>query len=284
MGYDWRAGNYSNNVWDNSSPVMTADIPGRSSPGKRKSLRMNANKVAFCFVDPDYFRSFEQPPIGVESAMLEVFGRDACKDLKVRKHPFLGYWCLYERHKDPSMGENLWQVVEVYCEDVKPGVIPEILRGDPYKEPFAKFYGEFRVPCKRDFEEISNTDKKRHTIAEIEAYFDKNELQEQRDRECEEEARTHDFLHYYFNMARDEANQEAGSGQRMSSYATVPVKENPERWAIEQKNGYKVRTRVKYSEQNAGTLDKISDILEQRVHKQEPVRVRVPATVRVGAK
>lgn len=221
---------------------MSPDVGHRASPGVRRSVRRTYYDWMFIDRDPDELAKADPPPIGVDVWLKEVFG-DRAKNLKVTMHPHLKRWTLYERHKDPAMGEDIWKTIWLCCDAPEEGKVPSDYVGDRFLSSFSRFLGEFRLPTKADFEEIEAGDAKKYGVDQVNQVFYERESAAEKEAERVLKDFTEDFLSYHFNMAVNEANQAAGSGQRMQSYDTVQLFSNPDRWYNTNRDGYSVRVR-----------------------------------------
>lgn len=229
---------------------------------------MSAHQAAYCYVDPDILASCEPAPIGIDAEMKEILG-DQLKDddgsirVKLRMHPHLKRWCMYERVK--KGGQQYWKVFSIFMHEPVPGQMPsdyqnlEISTRQWYAH-FTGMVGEFRLPNRQDFLELKRFDTRRHTTDEIEGLLRSREEQEEAGTESNWEDWQHDFLSYYFRLAMQEANQAAGSCQKPWSNATIPVGENAERWtrvwvATSEKDGYWVRTKKTADQRRIEIID-----------------------------
>lgn len=237
---------------------MTADVQHRESPGVRKSVRMAWHQAAFCAVDPDSMRA-EVPPPEVQSQLLDIFGEERLKTLKVRLHPFLKRWCLFERQFFPEINENYWRVVSIFCEPAEENKIPTDYVGNRFLESYSRYIGEFSVPNRIDFETIEKTDKKKYTIETREKWLDRKDDEARRQYDCEFEAREHDFWGYYFNAFADAQNRIEGTGWHMRSTPTVALFSNKERWYWHDHGSYKEKVKVGSKRYNELTLEKVPD-------------------------
>lgn len=236
------------------------DMPGRDKPGFKKSTRLDAHSAAYCYVDPDILASCEPAPIGIEADMREILRDHMIDDdgqvrIKLRMHPHLKRWCMYERVK--KSGQVYWKVFSIFMEEPN-GQLPrdyEALEPTSRKwyAHFAGFIGEFRLPNRTDFQEIKRFDMRFHTTAEVEALLDSREALETAETDASWDDWQQDFLSYYFRQAMQDANQAAGSGWKPWSQATIAVGESEERWTrtwvvTTEKDGYWLKTK-KTSEQ-----------------------------------
>jgi hypothetical protein len=202
----------------------------------------------FCDAHPSKYGAMSVPPPGVETWIKDIFG-DRAKDLLFFMHPHLKRWCLGERHRDPRKGENIYQVIWICAEEAKETedelsfMVPSDYVGDRFLECFGQFVGEFKLPTRLDFEEIEAGDRKKYGVDAVCEMFQLREDAPLLEREKTFADWEADFWDYYGNAYVDHVNQKYGSGQRMSSYATVGYKCNPNKWHYVQKEGYQIRTR-----------------------------------------
>jgi len=187
----------------------------------------------------------ERAPDDVQAAFKDLIGKEP--DFLLRLHPYYKRWTVFER----TRREGHWGycVVSIFWQEVEGGLEDDYLaddyKGDRGKAHLRGLVGEFRVPSARDFKIIRDSaDHRLLDPTAMEAKLNEPDLKEERDAACDAEAQKHDFLSYSWNAARDDANQRAGSGQRLDSFDTIENKSNPERWNIEQHVGFRVRTKV----------------------------------------
>ena len=248
MNYNWK------NVWDKKqteAPLVTEEVGKREHPGASRRERKTYHDWLFCDAHPKKYGAMSTPPPGVETWLKDVFG-DRAKELLVFMHPHLKRWCLGERHRDPRMGENMYQVIWICSEAPEEETdgdrkgewaIPTDYKGDRFLECFGQFVGEFKIPTKQDFIEIEAGDKKKYGVDQVNEMFQAREDAPQIEKDKQESDRIEDFLDYYFNLAVDEANQRAGSGWHMRSVPTVGYKVDPKKWYYSTRDGYQTRTR-----------------------------------------
>lgn len=258
-------------------------------PSVRHALAEYGERYLYCRVDHDLEAS-RTPPPEVEAAMLDVFGRDRIfgpdgkRKLMVRMHPQLNRWCFWERRLDPSKGENYWKVIFVHQEEPKDDTLPhDILELHEKKRMFiAHLYGhigEYRLPNREDFIRIERTDKRKYGWENVEEHFHQQDEASKAEAIYENNQLIEEIVDYAWEAERDLANQQAGSGQRMASYATVEVKKDPEKWAIEQRNGFTVRKRKSLDERLGEIADAVIEADRRLVEERGMNRRRTPEQI-----
>lgn len=237
---------------------MPADgsVGAREKSGVRKSVRMRYNKEAYCYIDPDYLATLGQPPKELQRQLEEVFvnwWKDANgqERLKLRMHPHIRRWCLWEKAFIPSLGKNLWKCFWICQDEPKKGQLPADLQGDKLKAHFTGVIGEFRLPNRKDFIEVEQYNRKKYGVTAVTDQAGKWQGEEEAALEAKANEQIHAFLDENWFLAMDEANQAAGSGQymRSSHCANWTHKGSVERYRRIQKNGYVViekKTRAEF--------------------------------------
>ena len=220
---------------------------GRLQAGLRKKTRRERNGQAYDHRDPEKLCALKVPA-EFHGMLRTVFGPERCKTLKFAIHPHLKRICLYERHRDPKDGRlEAWRLIWV-CSSKPTGAPAQDYLGNRELEHTGKFVGEFKWPEIDELIDIERFDRKKYGVAEVELRWHRIDHEEEQAELKRMDDFTAGFLDYYFNMARDEANQNQGSGQRMSSYATIALKSNFKKWKREEKNGYTVITKLQGDE------------------------------------
>ena len=224
---------------------------GRRAPGQAQYVRRNEHWEFYRHVDPDALRRSETPPPEVAAAMKDILG-DRCQDLKLVIHPLLKRWTLFERVKDPKSGQtSCWAVVTVFQEEPKEGHLPQDLRGNKWTAHLTGQIGEFRLPNRRDFELIDKADVKRYGYKAVDEMIEAPLAEESRDKERAFNDKLEDVLDYNFWLAMRDA--QAHYSQPWST-RPIEAKTNPSRWRIEDRGGWKMRTRVAGAEGDANAL------------------------------
>ena len=251
-------------------------IDGRkSSSGLSRRVRLETatlqEKMLFCFVDPDTFGGLDEPPDHVKAQFEDVFSsRARCGDevvLKLRMHPILKRWCLYEKVRNDNNTEHLWQVVWACSDDAEEGVIPKDYQSDPRLHHFAGLIGEYRVPDKADFVEVEKFDQLKYGALNVFGMEAERVAQELASSESDFESFTHDFVSYYGRQFIDDINQMYGSGQHMMAVMndlSEKVSRNPKFWKIEHRNGYSIRTRRTRDEWKQLIKDEVREMIDEQ--------------------
>ena len=186
------------------------------SPAERRERGLRIETMLFRFVDDDKAGG-QRPPDHVQSAFEDVFGRDRLTEngeerLKLFFHPVLKRWCMLERHYDPLAGENFWQVISRFQEEVPhDNYLPDDLKENKFVQQMEGLIGDYRLPNKRDFEEIERFDSKKYTPTDIENMVAQRELDQKAALDSDMESFDHDFVSYYGWQLQADANQRAGA-------------------------------------------------------------------------
>lgn len=227
---------------------------GRRAPGQAQYVRRSAHWEFYKHVDPDTLRHSERPPPEVEAAMKDILG-DRCKDLKLVIHPLLKRWTLFERIRDPKSGQTAcWGIVTIFQEEPREGYLPQDLRGSKWLAHLTGQIGDFRLPNRRDFEIIDKADVVRYGYKAVDEMLEAPLAEEARDKERAFNDKLEDVLDYNFWLAMRDA--QAHYSQPWST-RPIEAKTNPARWRQEQRNGYKLRTRVWGAEGDANALEAV---------------------------
>lgn len=220
----------------------------------RREKATYQERFLFCKVDGDLLKG-EKPPAHIQAMFEEIVGksriwRNGKEWMCVRFHPVLRRWCTYERRLDPERGENIWQVIMVHMEAVPhakylpPDILALPASDRQFVEHLVGWLGDYTLPDREDWEQMMLTCRGIFTPDEVEANLAAIELKKQRAHRSDQEAFDHDTVSYLGNAYIDAMNQEAGSGQRMRSVATIDVKSNPTVYRIERRKGFTVRTKL----------------------------------------
>lgn len=217
----------------------------REKPGLKKRDRLAYNKEAYCYIDPDYLSMQQKPPVGLQKQLEEVFGQwradpDGTERLKLRMHPHMKRWAMWERAFIPKLGKNLWKCIWICQEQPVQGVLPSDYEGDILKAHFAGQAGEYRLPTRQDFLEIEQYNKAKYGVTAVTDQAGKWQAVEEAALEAKADEQIAAFLDENWFLAWDEANQAAGSGQYMrdTHCRNWTYKGNIERYRRIQKNGY----------------------------------------------
>lgn len=192
----------------------------REQPGVRRSLRMWRNGEAYGYLDPDEISSLGEPPAHAQAALEDVLGEwakdeDGGERIKLRVHPHMRRWCLYEREYRPEIGANLWRCFYIFQTDPQPGYLPPDMDGDLYMAHFRGRVGDYVEPDRSHLEMIERFNIKKYGVDAVNEHAGALQDKEQKAIDDREEERTQAFVDEHWNLARDEANQVFGSGQYM---------------------------------------------------------------------
>lgn len=229
-------------------PLLTEEIGQREQPGFRKSIRRARNGQAYSWErrDPADLHSWDPLPTEITNAFEEVFrdrlfDSDGRQRLRLVMHPHLKRVTMIEMHLDPAKGGEAWQTIWVCQHRPEKGHLPVDYRADKEMWHLTGRVGEFKWPELEELQDIERLDRVKYGVDSVEAFIHSFEMKEELETGRKMEDFTYGFLSYYFELAVDEANQEAGSGQKMRSLDTLcPPKSNPERWGREEKEGYTI--------------------------------------------
>lgn len=228
---------------------MTDDgsVGRREAPGVRRSLRLWRHGEAYGRVDPDELSQLAEPPEHSQVALKDVLGEwavDANGDerLKIRVHPHMHRWALYEREYNPLLGQNLWRCFYIFQTDPVKGYLPPDLDGDLYKAHLRGTVGDYVEPTREHFEMIEKCNIKKYGYETVNEYVGERERLADAAIDAKDDERIAAFLDEHWALARDEANQNAGSGQYMNSAHCMNwrYKCAASRWKRVQKNGYSI--------------------------------------------
>lgn len=196
----------------------------------------------FLSVDPDTFGGLPEPPDQVKHAFSYVFAsreiENNTRKLKVRLHPILGRWCVWELGRTNDNKEHIWHCIWI-CGSLEcphPDYVASDYADKPLLQHFAGLIGEYRLPTRADFETLDRFDRQKYGADAVENFQISQENAITNAKNSEFEAFTHDFIHHHDHMIIDEANQRAGSMQR--SWMTVEdvrerFRSNPAFYVIE---------------------------------------------------
>lgn len=213
-------------------------------------MQDEVQKWMFLCVDPDTFGGLPEPPEHVRAAFTHVFGsREVVNNtryLKLRMHPILKRWCMWELGRRADNSDYVWHCIWI-CGSLEcphEDYIPSDYQSEPLLHHFAGLIGEYRLPTKDDFEMLDRFDRVKYGADAVENYQIEMENAVTNAKEAEFEAFTHDFVGYHAWMYMSEANQRAGSMQKM--YMTMEnlserFRCNPAFYVVEKKEGYKIR-------------------------------------------
>jgi hypothetical protein len=217
----------------------------RTQPGLGKKLRMWHHGEAYGYVDPDELSSLAEPPPHAQAALEDTFGDWALDDegnerIKLRVHPHMNRWALYEREYRPDLGANIWRCFFIFQTDPVEGVLPSDMRGDIYKAHFTGRVGEYVEPTRAEFELLEKFNIAKYGVNAVNEHCGALEEKDYREACAAEEEFDADFLDRNWGLARDEMNQLAGSGQYMFSghCDTFKHKTNLSRWRRIDKGTY----------------------------------------------
>jgi hypothetical protein len=221
----------------------------RVRPGHSMRYRRTVFDWMFLDRDPESFRKDEEPGPEIQIWLEETFGEDYRQGrLKVAMHPHLKRWALFERHFAPEKGENLYQCIYICSEaaleneDGLP-IVPSDYRGNPFLECFSTYVGEYRTFNRKDFEEIEKFNRVKYGVDGAMKNADAHDVEASKERERVYKDKQDDFLDYYWWQAQTDANRDAGCMDKPYFVPDVKVKENPEKYVIVEKEGYRVKAK-----------------------------------------
>ena len=181
-----------------------------------------------------------QPTAELKARFESVFDREQRESLKIVLHPLLKRWTLFERVK--HKGQLLWRTVCMFSGDKVDGYLPpDLQRSDKMLHHLIGEIGDFRNVNYQDLEFVEQCDFKKYGWEGVLAFISKFEDDEIKEKERVMDDFTDDFLDYSFWLAMRDAQDHYS---RPWSTAPIDVKTAPDRWKIEQRNGYRVRTRI----------------------------------------
>lgn len=193
------------------------------------------------FTDDMVQMSGFQPTKEIQARFEEVFDRDQRENLRIILHPFFKRWSIVERtwHK----GQATWQLVTMFHDTPKDDHLPPDLYDfwGRAAEHLRGRIGEFRNVTYQDLEFIEKCDFRKYGWENVDAFLAKFDEEEKREEQRIMEDRLDDFLDYNFWLAMRDA--QAHYSQPWST-RSVDLKSDPSRYRIEDKGGYKVRTRI----------------------------------------
>src|SRR3990167_769713 len=222
-------------------PVNLDKSGGRTQPGVIPSIRREAHWQLYANVDPDVMHRYDPAPSHIQRAMEEVFGTERLKDVKLARHPLLGYWSLWERVRNPESGQvGGYRLVSMFYSQPVDGYLPQHLRGNKWTAHLTGQVGEPREPTRRDFEIIEQFDIKKYGYEAVENRYAAPEIEAERELERVFHDRIDDFLDYHFWLAMRDAQ---AHHSRPWSTPTVEYRPNGLRWAHIKKDGYTLRVK-----------------------------------------
>lgn len=219
----------------------------REQYGYRRSLRMWRNGEAYGRLDPDELASLSEPPPPYQAALEDVFGEWA-KDgeggerIKLRVHPHMHRWALYEREYNPELGQELWRCFYIFQTDPQGGYLPPDLDGDPYLAHFRGKVGDYVEPTRDHFEMLEKFNIHKYGYEAVNEHAGEMERRADKEKDYQTEQMIGAFLDEHWHLAHDEINQIQGSGSYMrdSHCRNWTYKSNASRWRRIEKTGYVV--------------------------------------------
>lgn len=217
----------------------------REQYGERFKLRMWHHGEAYGRLDPDELASLAEPPSHSQAALEDVFG-DWAKDgdgndrIKLRVHPHMHRWALYEREYNPKLGANVWRCFYIFQTDPVEGHLPADMDGDKWKAHFRGRVGDYVEPTREHFEMLEKFNIAKYGVNAVNEHAGQLEDKEYVEAEKAEVERTHAFLDEHWGRARDEMHQRDGAGQYMFSghCDNWAPKSNLSRWRRVDKGSY----------------------------------------------
>lgn len=228
-------------------------LKNKRKPGlARKYRRMRYSEWMNVGVTEDVIKNSPSAPDHVLSAMKEVFG-DRAEKLVLAIHPLFKRWALWE--KCNYKGQRYYSPVSVFHTGARPGYMPVDLQGRGL-DHLTGVIGDHRMPHKEDFVIIEKFDVKKYGPDAINEMLDKQEQDALESAQKDFDNDTYAFFLDNFWLAmRDEQDHYS----KPWSTRSVDVKENPKKWKITQKKGYKIRERVYGEEGNKSGMDAIAE-------------------------
>lgn len=189
----------------------------------------------------------QPPPAEFETWIREIIEPGVVENLRgqfaMAIDPAFRRWTLYQRVQTRSDGEAYARLC-VFAGAARPGYIPPDLDGDPRFGHLRGAIGDFKVPTRRDFEEIREKWDRRsiqgqESSIRAGATSINNRLNREQAAEYDEHNRVmndavYDMLTYNYRAI----NQAANNGTKQWSNETIVPHMNPERHQITQREGY----------------------------------------------
>lgn len=229
--------------------------PGRESPGmgphrRRMTVRDTLERFVFQHIPEWRILEGPKPPSDIAAAFEDVFGKDRIYEVGSRTrlhmalwfHPLLKRWTIVERTKVPGNGGDGFFNVKFWADEnpLSDDYVPQDYRGTRM-EYLAGRVGDYAAPTKQDFIDFERFDKLKYGPDQVEALHAKLDAEEQAKKDAPIDDWEYDFVDYYANSVIDMVN-----GGHMRVTATVPYKENRERYDIvDHPGGFRVRTKRK---------------------------------------
>lgn len=217
---------------------------GRSQPGLHKALRVSKHPHMYIGLNEDMKRTFESShpvPRHIKAWFKEIFQPDQREHIAMVLHPIFKRWTIFEKMK--WKGQQLWRPVVMFHKDPKAGHLPaDLQREDRALHHLTGIIGEFCHPTKTQLELIEKLDLWKYGWQQVDDFMQKFIDDEENELDRQAQDYLDDFLDYNFWLAMRDA--QAHYSNPWSVDGTVKVKEAPERWHIEERNGFRIRTKL----------------------------------------
>jgi len=221
-----------------------------------KFIRQSRNPEMYIGLTDDLINmSALRPNPEIEARFKEVFDRDQRENLRIVLHPLLKRWTIFERtwHR----GQPLWQTVCMFHDTPKDDYLPpDLQRDDRMLDHLKGYIGNFRNVSYQDLEFVEKCDFRKYGWERVDEFLAAFDDEKQKEEERVMYDRLDDFLSYNFWLAMRDA--QAHYSQPWST-RSVELKSDPAHYKIEQRDGYKVRTRV-YG--NEGDVNEMKAFME----------------------
>ena len=189
----------------------------------------------------------QPPPAELETWIREIIEPGVVESLRGRFamaiDPAFRRWTLYQRVRTKNDGEA-WARICVFAGETKAGYLPADLDGDPRFGHLRGAIGDFKVPTRRDFEEIrAKWDRRSVQGEEVGirqgATAINNRLNAEAAKAYDEQQRVmDDYVYDMLTYNYRHINRAANNGTKQWSNATIVPHMNPERHQITQREGY----------------------------------------------
>ncbi len=191
------------------------------------------------FFDPDALTHCTKPPPEMMAHAIDVFGEKISWDkldggevpdrgrigwLKLRLHPWMQRWCLFQWCPDYRDGTMCWRPTYIAAKEAKDGVLPvDLDYTDGRFDDLRGKLGEYHAPNKQDFADYARVaDREKydslyeHSRALME---DRHKAQQEMNRQFDDYER--DQVEYYALLGHRDLNRALGAHQ--SGLAMMPM-------------------------------------------------------------
>lgn len=250
----------SDNDWLNDRSVAItreeAKALGKNNPHQiHRFIRAVRHPWLFMGMTEDLLSLCQPMNADIKARFEEVFDVDQRKNLTIVLHPLYKRWTVLERtwHK----GQPLYHPVHMFHTGGRDGYLPpDLQRDDHMCDHVTGEIGDYRDISYRDLEMVEKCDMWKYGWEEVLEWMDSFEVKEQAELDSEYRAFRDDFLDYHFWLAMQESQDHYS---KPWSTRSVDVKADPGRWKIEDKGGYKVRTRIWGEEGDVNEMKALTD-------------------------